>query len=206
MIPDLNIRATVSRTLTLADREYEVTDELAGSFMVSLSPPERSRSEDSSPRDGDPYILRWRAGALGPIVIPQAGFRCVLEREVFGRSYENTTHEIVTAPREFRMGPQTHGIMAESLPVGELYPYTGMLKEQDGTAVNPIIFALWSLREDHADTGTYERFSGEAPVEFAGALGDNRWIDLGGKRYRLTSSITDFEGPRVKFEARRSNA
>lgn len=204
MIPDLNIRATVVRTLALAGRNYEITDETAGSFMVSVMPPLRSRSEDSSPRDGDPYIMRWQSGPLGPIVVPQAGFRCSLSRPS-GRGYENVIHEVLSDPREFRVGPSTQGIMAETLPVGDLYPYTGVLKEQDGEVVDPIIFALWSVREDHADTGTYERFNGEAPVEFAEALGDNRWIDLGG-RYRITSSITDLEGPRVKFEARRANA
>ena len=205
MIPDLNIKATVTRTLTLEDRQFSVTDEAAGSFMVMLMPPRRSRSSDSSPRDGDPYIMRWRNGLLGPIVTPQAGFRCSLNR-VHGRAYENETYEFLSDPREFRVGPVTHGIEAEVAPVGELYPYAGTLREQNGTSVSLVSVALWSDREDHADTGTYERFSGESPVEFAEAFGNNRWIDIGDKRYRVTSSITDFEGPRVKFEARRSNA
>lgn len=205
MIRDLNIRAVVTRILTLEDRAFTVEDGQFGGFTVSLMPPTRFPTQDGSPRDGDPHVLHWQAGLLGPVVVPQAGWRVGLERPV-GRSYENLTYELLSDPSEVRLGPSTDAVQAPVMTVPVLYPYSGVLKEQDGTEVGAIGVALWSDREDHADTGTYERFSGEAPVEFAPELSNNRWIDLGGQRYRITSSIVDLEGPRVKFEARRANA
>lgn len=204
MIPDLNIQATVTRILTLEDGTFTIDDGVYGSHMVSLMPPTRRLANDGSPRDGDPYTIRWRGGSLGPLVPPFAGWRLTLSRPV-GRTYENLSYELLTDPSEVRVGPFTDGMQAPALPVSDLYPYEGELKSQGGTTIQVINVALWSVREDHQDTGTYENFNGEAPVEFATMLGDNKRIDIGGQRYRITSSIVDFKGPRVKFEARRSN-
>ncbi len=206
MIQDLNILAVVERSLELEGRTFTVVDVPGWPFACSLQPPRVSREDDGSPRDRDHYIMRFRKPPFGPGTA-KAGCRVSLESPLlWGRPYENVTHELVSDPREVRVGPLGTVMQAECLPVGELYPYEGTLKEQNGTEVGSIVVALWSDREGHQDTGTYEEFRGEAPVEFADELGNNRWIDLDGERYRITASILDLEGPRVKFDARRANA
>lgn len=205
MIRDLNAFATVVRTVVVAeDRSVVVTPVTAPKFMVGVSVPSRFSSNDSSPRERDPYILRWRGGILGPSSI-KAGYRIQVSNPL-APSYTNGIMELLADPREIRAGNSIVGVEVPALLVTELYPYEGTLKEQDATEVGPVGVALWSNREDHENTGTYESFSGEAPIEFHLELGNNRRLDLGGERYRLTSSITDFEGPRVKFEAIRANA
>lgn len=205
MIPDLNIRGMVTRVLELDGRHFELAsaDE---SFMCSLEPPRNAKPDDGSPRDLEPSVLRWRSGLLGPGLVPQAGWRVSCTRPIGGRPYENLVYELLEDPREMRTGAITQGIQARVASVGTLYPYAGELQEQDGTELGDIAFALWSEREDHQSTGTYEEFSGEAPVEFTNELGTNRRIVSDGQTYRITSSILDLEGPRVKFEARRSGA
>lgn len=210
MIPDLNIRVLVTRTVELDTRTFTVVDNPSAnhSFMGSLEPPRFAKEDDGSPRDLTPYVLRWRTGILGPPMSLEAGWRVSLKRSVLStmRPYENEEHELLEDPREFRVGPVTYGLQVRIAPVSALYPYDGLLQEQDGTVVSEISMALWSEREEHQDTGTYEDFSGEAPVEFADELGTNRRIVTDGQIYRVTSSILDLEGPRVKFEARRANA
>lgn len=207
VIRDLNIFAVVIRSLEFEEREFTVVDENGVSFMCSLDPPRISRPTDGSPRDRQPYVMRWRAGLLGPgSGHPEAGWRVSLTRPLSTRPYETDVYELLSDPQEARTGAMAMGVQADVAPVNSLYPYEAELQEQDGTAVQDIRVALWSEREDHQNTGTYESFSGEAPVEFANMLGTNRRLDIGGKRYRITSSIVDFEGPRVKFDARRANA
>lgn len=206
MIPDLNIFSHITRSLTVDGRGYIITDEDLGLFMASLQVPTSARTDDGSPRDGSPYILRWRAGVLGPQAVPQAGWRVSLSRPTSQRTYENMIYELLGDPREIRNGANSTGMQASVLPVGVLYPYVAVLKAQDGTTVvNELNIALWSEREDHTDTGTYEEFAGEAPVDYASTIRQNHKFDLDGEIYRITSSIVDFEGPRVKFNARRAN-
>lgn len=207
MIPDLNIFARTTRSLTVVDRGFDVEDDFeAPSFMAALEVPTTARITDGSPREGSTYILRWRSGLLGPQNIPQAGWRISLTRPTSRRTYENMVYELLGDPREIRNGANSTGMQAAAMPVGVLYPYTAILKAQDGTTlVEELPVALWSEREDHRDTGTYEEFSGEAPVEHGGAIKQNTKLDIGGEIYRITSSIIDLEGPRVKFDARRAN-
>lgn len=206
MIPDLNIYSTVIRSLAVDGRSVVVTDELGERFMSHLQPPRTSRTDDGSPRDGAPYVLMWKAGLLGPQEVPQAGWRVSLTRPTSRRTYENLVYELLGDPREIRNGANSMAIQAEVAPVADLYPYTATLKEQGGDTVAVVNVALWSEREDHADTGTYEEFKGEAPVDQASAIKQNRKLDIDGEIYRITSSIVDLEGPRVKFNARRSNS
>jgi hypothetical protein len=207
MIPDLNIFSSVSRSLVVAGRTVVVMDDFSGGrFMSHLQPPVRSRTSDGSPRDEAPYMLRWRVGLLGPQEVPQAGWRVSLTRPTSRRTYENAIYELLGDPREIRNGANSTGMQAEVAMVADLYPYAATLKEQGGATVSSIIVSLWSEREDHASTGTYEEFSGEAPAEYSSSVKVNRKLDIDGEIYRITSSILDLEGPRVKFTARRANA
>ena len=208
MIRDLNIFAQVTRQVVVApDRTFAVVDSNGVTFMVGMSTPSRYSSSDASPRELDPFILRWRSGLLGLGNQPRAGWRFHLTNPINPSDHtHDVTFELLSDPQEIKFGNSPWGTEVPAQVVTTLYPYEATLKEQDGTAVSPVGVALWSNREDHENTGTYESFSGEAPIEFHSELGDNRRLDIGGERYRLTSSIVDVEGPRVKFEAIRSNA
>lgn len=205
MIPDLNIVATVVRSVSRADRVVVVATPTAPPFFVSLVPPTSSKESDGSPRSLPPYKMRYRAGVLGGPSMG-AGWRVALNRPL-GRPYENAVYELLAAPKEFRSGAVTDGIEAVVAPMSILYPYIATLHEQNGSLIGTTIpVALWDDRESQQSTGTYEDFSGEAPGEFAGQLKGNRYILIGTTRYRILTELIDYEGPRVKFTARMSNA
>ncbi len=210
MIRDLNIFAKVTRSVIVAtDRTFAVVDSDGAEFMVNVSRPSQHSGSDGSPRELDPFLIRWSGGVMGlSSQGPKAGYRLYLTNPLHPGDYmtHDVTYELLADPQEIRFGNNPWGAEVPAHLVPILYPYQATLKEQDGTEVSPVEVALWSNREDHQNTGTYESFSGEAPIEFHSELGDNRRLDIGGDRYRITSSIVDVEGPRVKFEAIRSNA
>ena len=84
--------------------------------------------------------------------------------------------------------------------MGVLYPYSATIREQDTTEPSTRSWRSGQVREAHQTTGTYEEFDGEAPLQFENSIRANRWLELGDdeRRYSITSSITDLEGPRVK--------
>lgn len=209
-IPNLNVRALVTRRITkLGDRTLDImdTDFIGSRFMCSLVPPTAAPNNDVSPRRSRPHILRWRTGLVGPVEVPQAGWRLSLTRPVGRRAYENAVYELLNDPREERVGPSSMGMTAEAMSLGELYPYTASLRAQDGTVLAAdVIVALWSEREVQGDRGTYEEHSGEAPAEYGTLLTNKTHLVIDGLRYNITSSTVDYENPRVRFDARRANA
>lgn len=210
MIAELNIYATISRILERDGASFTVTDlpEPPIKFMSRIIlPSEEFPTVDGSPRDFPPYTLQWRQGLLGVGDLQiQAGFRVTLTRPTNPRQYDNRVYEFLNMPRLTRIGGVNTGLQAQIAPVGMLYPYHGVLREQDDTEVREIDVAMWSLTESHLDTGQYEDFTGEAPVDADGEIRSNRSIWIGTDRYMILSARLDTVGPRVLFEARRSNA
>jgi hypothetical protein len=88
------------------------------------------------------------------------------------------------------------------MPADTLYPYEAILTEQSGAAVATVPVALWESSDEHRDHGEYLNFDGEAPAEHLLAVTRNRSLNLGGVLHRVTSTMLDASGPRVKFTAR----
>ena len=135
-----------------------------------------------------------------------AGWRLALTRPVSARLYENQVYELLADPREYRVGCVTEGVIAFALPVGVCTRTARRYESRTPQELIDAIVAIWSSREAHQTTGAYEEFDGEAPLEFEADTGQPL-VGAGDdeRRYRITSSITDLEGPRVKFTARRCN-
>lgn len=191
-------RAQLKRRVTVTPTRDLVVEDLTGQpiFWTGLEPPRAQRSGEDSPRAAPAYTLRWHAGPLGPSgVLPGAGSRIVVEGDPY---------ELLFAPRRLLNGLRTVGWEASAQLVDVLYPFLGELRQQDGSAIQPITFDLWAPDESHANTGVYEDFTAHAPVDFDGVLQRNQRIVLGLKTYNVLNVNEHTIQPHVTFSVRRA--
>lgn len=195
MIHNLNTQCQVIRRVTVnGQRTVVVTDVPEPGFLVQFTPPDGGSSGDGrSPRDDPPYTVRWRAGRFGPVQRPQAGDRALIA---------TASYELLGGTRELWEGPRLVGYEVEVMPVDILYPYEATLTEQTGAVIGTVPVALWESSDEHRDQGEYLNFEGEAPAEHLLAITRNKALNLNGVPHRVTSTMLDASGPRVKFTAR----
>lgn len=195
MIRNLNTSCWIIRRIAVSgQRTVVVTDVPEAAFLAQFTPPDGGSSGDGrSPRDSPAHTVRWRAGKFGPNLLPQAGDRVQIA---------TASYELLEGTRELWEGPRLVGYEAEVMPVDTLYPYEAILTEQTGVVIATIPVALWESSDEHRDRGEYLNFDGEAPVEHLLAVTRNRSLNLNGVPHRITSTMLDASGPRVKFTAR----
>lgn len=195
MIRNLNTSCWVIRRVTVSgQRTVTVVDSPEPAFLVQFTPPDGGSSGDGrSLRSDPPYTVRWRAGRFGPTQRPQAGDRVKIA---------TASYELLEGTRELWEGPRLVGYEAEVMPVDILYPYEATLTEQTGAVIGTVPVALWESSDEHRDHGEYLNFEGEAPAEHLLTVTRNRSLNLNGVPHRITSTILDASGPRVKFTAR----
>lgn len=172
-------------------------------FRGELVPPELDSviAEEDSPREQDPWILRWPTNTLAPVNPPaHPGDRVEIEGELY---------ELLNLPRKLRSGRRTVGVEVAVMPVSTLYPTQGVLQDQGGQLWGDIFFAMWSPGETHTGAGDYRTWQAEAPPEFARVLGDkNRQILVPDMEpdletvYRVVDPMVILASPRVRFTMR----
>lgn len=135
-------------------------------FGVQLIQTARSRksSDSASPRSQDTLRMRYLSAPYSPSNPLGAGCRLSIN----GRQFE-----LLTAPRDYRVAFTGDMYEVPILPVDVLYPYQGDLHVAgaDGDLVEADVrFSFFSADESAGDTGIYQDFRAEAPIEYRSQL------------------------------------
>jgi hypothetical protein len=179
---------------------YTVTDEVEGPFPSQLVVPNADEAvlDSASPRDAAPWKLRWRGGFQAPSgASPVPGDRIL---------YRGTEYEVTSPPRHIHEGKtMIESYEVKCQPVFDLYPLEGTLQEMDGTLVGAhILFSLFRGAETHSDTGSYEEYSAEAPLEWQAGITMNRQIARGLFVYKIVAPEVNPQGRYIRMNLRRS--
>lgn len=166
----------------------------SGEVVPSVEPPEAITSE--SPREQEPYLVRWAAGHIGP------GARAPV-RPAERVSTATRTYEALGLPRELRSGRRCIGWELAALPLKTLYPFTVTLQEQGGEEVaTDVLMAIWDDNTDRSDQGQYSTFEAEAPVDRTDLLVKNRQIIWNEIPFRIVDPYVHFTEPRIRMRLR----
>lgn len=175
-----------ARLVTIgAGLQVTIDTDLSDPFSCAIQEP-AERDSAPAPRDRTPAELRWIDGP--PLA---AGSRITVDDVVW---------ELVDRPVAHRL---VH--TAAVLSLAELYPRIGALQALGGGALAANVpLAVWQPSEADRDSGNFEGYRGEAPIEHREVLEtDNAQIALGATTLKIVHATVDYERPKVNLELRR---
>lgn len=188
-------RVVIDDSLVITVTDY-IETWFGAQFIASTST--KQRQDSASPR-GNPDLLRYRGGVLEPEGGP-LGPGARLE-------VDGGTFEVLSPPREVRVGRSLQAFEVPLLWIPRLYPVVGDLEEQGGALVTANVgFSVYATDESHTVTGTYEDLQAETDISHHAACRINRHLAVDGTEFKITSAEVDHDGAYVRMTVRKSGA
>jgi hypothetical protein len=191
----------VRRTLGVSigdDLTLSLVDTPTVYFPANVAQPQA----DNGLLDGSPRTSRsvWRL-AWAPMALELAACDRI---EV----PDDTTYELISAPRKVNNGRRVVGYSAPMLPVSILYPRSAELKTQGGgETVATVECAVYSERESNTARGSYEDTFCELPSSAWQHIRDQHNLELhfgDGSVWRLSEATLAPELPYVNASIRKA--